>query len=67
MVAYTLAIRGMSCNGCEQIVRSELTRLSGVGDAEADADAGEVRVFGDPATEALARQTVLDAGYDLVE
>ena len=67
MADYTLDIRGMSCKGCEQIVRSELTGLSGVGDAEADADANEVRVYGDPATEPLARQAVLDAGYDLAE
>lgn len=67
MADYTLDVRGMSCRGCEQIIRSELTGLSGIGDAEADADAGEVRVYGDPATEALARQTVLDAGYDLAE
>jgi copper chaperone len=67
MVDYTLDVRGMSCEGCEHILRSELTGLSGVGDVEADADAGEVRIYGDPATEALARQTILDAGYDLAE
>ena len=67
MVDYTLNVCEMECEACEHIIRSELTTLSGVGDAETDADAGEVRVYGDPATQALARQTVLDAGYDLAE
>ena len=67
MVDYMLDVRGMSCEGCEHIIRSKLTSLSGVSDAEADADTGEVRVYGDPNTTPLARQAVLDAGYDLAE
>lgn len=67
MEEYTLDVQGMRCEGCEHILQSELADLSDVGDIEADADAREVRVYGDLATESSARQAILDAGYDLAE
>lgn len=65
MVDYILNVRGMSCEGCEHIIQSELTSLSGISAAEADSDTGEVQVYGDQDTTPLARQTILDIGYDL--
>ena len=65
MAAYILKVDGMECVGCEYIIQSELTPLAGIGGADADADAGEVRVFGDPATKPVAQQAIVEAGYDL--
>lgn len=65
MAEYTIGVDGMECQGCERVLRSRLTDLSGVTDAVADAHAGEVRVYGDPAIQKRVQQAVVDAGYEV--
>lgn len=67
MAAYTIDVNGMECQGCERVVRSRLTHLSGITDAVPDAESGEVCVYGEASTEERARRAIVDAGYELSE
>lgn len=64
MVEYTISVDGMECHGCERVIRSRLTDLSGVIDAVPDAANGEVRIYGDPDIRNQIRETITDAGYE---
>jgi copper chaperone len=48
MVTLTLAVRGMSCGGCEQRVHGALTALPGVDGVVAEHIGDEVEVTYDP-------------------
>lgn len=67
MAEYMVSVDGMECQGCERVVRSRLTDLSGVIDAVPDADNDEVRIYGDPAILEQIRWAITDAGYELPE
>jgi copper chaperone len=58
----TLRVDGMSCTHCEQSVEEALEGVSGVSDATANHETGEVRVEGDFDVDAAAK-AVEDAGY----
>ena len=62
----TLSVAGMTCGTCEDSIQRALGRLPGVRSVQADHRAGSVRVeFDAPPPEAVIRQAVEDAGYDL--
>lgn len=64
MNKYTLAVDGMHCPGCENLVARELNAIPGVTDVEGDSEADEVVVHGDPRTEERVRQAVAELGYE---
>ena len=67
----------MNSRSCEQTLRTELTRVSGITDAAPDADSNEMRVSDELAPnaqggrqaiiEARARKTIRDSGYRFSE
>lgn len=59
----TLDVRGMSCDGCEDIVENALTDVSGVEDATADQTSASATVEGDADTDELVQAVEL-AGYE---
>lgn len=61
-MATTLTVEGMSCGHCEETVEEALRDVSGVTDASADHEDGQVSVDGDAEFTALV-QAVEDAGY----
>ena len=62
-MATTLTVRGMSCDGCEDIVENALTDVSGVEAATADQTTESATVEGDADTADLVQAVEL-AGYD---
>lgn len=62
----TLEIGGMDCTGCENRVRSALTRLEGVIKADPDHKAGRValRFDTDRISEEEIKERIRAAGYD---
>ncbi|PSQ55307.1 heavy metal transporter [Halobacteriales archaeon SW_8_68_21] len=66
MKRRTLAVTGMSCNGCEQNVENALQSLDGVSRAEADHEADTVGVVVDDAVTDDDLTTAIEgAGYDI--
>lgn len=59
----TLTVEGMSCSGCEQSVETAVSKVAGVRNVTADADAGTVTVDGDADEETL-REAVSEAGFE---
>jgi copper chaperone CopZ len=58
----TIAVEGMSCEGCERTVEAALRGVDGVTDATADRTADSAAVEGDADPAALVG-AVEDAGY----
>lgn len=69
MTTWTLAIDGMTCEGCSSRVEEGLTELDGVREAEADHEAGRARVrVAEDGEVADAFGTALDGlGFELVD
>jgi copper chaperone CopZ len=66
-VETTYQIKGMTCGHCEQAVSGELTRLTGVEAAVADAATGTAKVTSAaPLPVDEVRAAVDEAGYELV-
>ena len=66
MERKTLAVTGMSCNGCEQNVENALQGLDGVSRVEADHEADTVNVVVDDAVTDNDLTTAIEgAGYDV--
>lgn len=63
-----LAVRGMTCTGCEQRIRTALHGLTGVEEASADHEAGTVTLRFDPAAadEDAVRGAIEELGYRVV-
>ena len=62
----TLSVAGMTCGTCEDSIQRALGLLPGVQAVRADHRAGRVEVeFDATPPEAIIRQAVEDAGYDL--
>lgn len=61
-MAKEITVEGMSCGGCEENVENALRDLSGVTDAEADNETGNVTVEGEAADEDIVA-AVEDAGF----
>lgn len=68
MARTELAVKGMTCGGCERNVSRALERLEGVRGAKADRKAERVVVDHDPAQadEAVLRARIVEAGYEVV-
>jgi copper chaperone CopZ len=66
MTTYTVAVEGMTCDGCERIVEREASAVEGVRDVDADADADRVVVTGSRDTIGPVCTTIRALGYDVV-
>lgn len=66
MERKTIAVTGLSCNGCERTVETALRNLAGVTRVEADNETDTVEVVvGDDVTDADVRAAIEDAGFDV--
>lgn len=68
MARTELAVKGMTCGGCERNVTRALERLEGVRGAKADREVERVVVDHDPARvdEQALRARIVEAGYEVV-
>lgn len=66
MEQYTLDVEGMACAGCEQNATEAAEGIEGVHRVEADHETGAVSVTAEADTEDAIRDSVHDAGYDVV-
>lgn len=66
MERNTIAVTGMSCNGCEQNVENALKTIEGVTRVEADHEGDTVEVVVDEdTTDDDLTTAIRDAGYDV--
>ncbi|MFC4452037.1 MULTISPECIES: heavy-metal-associated domain-containing protein [Halobacteriales] len=66
MERKTIAVTGMSCNGCEQNVENALKTIEGVTRVEADHKGDSVEIVVDENTADDDLNTAIrDAGYDV--
>ena len=66
MERKTIAVTGMSCNGCEQNVENALKTVEGVTRVEADHEGNSVEIVVDEDTADDDLTTAIrDAGYDV--
>ena len=66
MTEITYTVPGMSCGHCEQAVGSALCEVSGVESVHVDLDAKVVTVRGQDLDDAVLRQAIDEAGYEVV-
>lgn len=67
MSTTTISVEGMTCGGCANSVRAELSLVPGVTDVGIDLSAGTVTIAsGTPVDAADIRAAVEEAGYQLV-
>lgn len=63
----SVAVAGMSCNGCERTVENALKTVAGVRRAEADNEAGTVDVVAeDDVSDDDLNGAIYDAGFEVV-
>lgn len=68
MREFVLKVSDMSCGGCANAVKSALTRVEGVQEAEVSLEEKTARVIGDETVSAEELVTaVSDAGYSASE
>jgi copper chaperone CopZ len=66
MSTTTITVEGMSCGGCANSVRAELTHIPGVVEVDVDISNGTVTIASDaPVDDAAIRAAVEEAGYTL--
>ncbi|AFM18573.1 copper chaperone [Mycolicibacterium chubuense NBB4] len=66
MSTTTITVAGMSCGGCANSVRAELTHIPGVVDVDVDLSNGTVTIASDaPVDGETLRAAVEEAGYQL--
>ncbi|QLG63682.1 heavy-metal-associated domain-containing protein [Halorarum salinum] len=65
MERRTIAVTGMSCNGCERNVENALKTVEGVTRVEADREGDAVEVVVDEDTVDDLTVAIRDAGYDV--
>ncbi|MFB1297634.1 heavy-metal-associated domain-containing protein [Mycobacterium sp. pW049] len=62
----TITVEGMSCSGCANSVRAELTHIPGVHGVDVDVSSGTVTIASDsPVDDEAIRAAVEEAGYTL--
>lgn len=62
----TITVEGMSCGGCANSVRAELTHIPGVLGVDVDVSSGTVTIASDsPVDDEAIRAAVEEAGYTL--
>lgn len=65
-MSTTITVEGMSCAGCANSVRAELTHIPGVVGVDVDLSNGTVTIDSDsPVDPAAIREAVEEAGYSL--
>lgn len=63
-IAYTLAVEGMTCTGCENTVKNAIKAVEGVSTVEASFENEEVTVtVSETADTAAIRQQIITSGY----
>lgn len=68
MNTITLKSADIHCDACANSIRNTVGKLEGVQSLEVDIDGQTVTVsFLEPATESQVRETMVDAGFDIVE
>jgi copper chaperone len=66
MSTTTISVEGMSCGGCANSVRAELTHIPGVVEVNVDVTNGTVTIASDiPVDSDAIRAAVEEAGYTL--
>ncbi|MGP3965299.1 heavy-metal-associated domain-containing protein [Nonomuraea sp. 3N208] len=66
MSSATYTVKGMTCGHCVGSVKSEVGKIAGVTDVDVDLATGKVTVTGnEPIDEALVRDAVEEAGYEV--
>jgi copper chaperone CopZ len=66
MSTTTITVEGMTCGGCANSVRAELTHIPGVVDVDIDLSNGTVVIASDsPVDDAAIRAAIEEAGYEL--
>lgn len=63
----TLLVEGMSCGHCENAVKEALGELSGVSSVNVNLETKKVEVEGSDLKDDLIKDTIEDAGYDVIE
>ncbi|MDG4666271.1 heavy-metal-associated domain-containing protein [Mycobacterium sp. 236(2023)] len=62
----TITVEGMSCGGCANSVRAELTHIPGVSSVDVDVSSGTVTIASEtPVDDDAIRAAVEEAGYTL--
>ena len=62
-----LIVEGMSCGHCKKAVETALGKLEGIATVNVDLSAKKVEVEGNNLVEELLKETIEDAGYDVVQ
>lgn len=67
MAQYELAVDGMQCAGCEQIIESELKGVRGTVTVDASYKRSVVEVRADSGSRPEVEEAIRDLGYELRE
>lgn len=62
-----MLVEGMSCNHCVMAVTKALKELNGVSNVNVDLSSKKVEIEGENLVDEQLRETVEDAGYDVIE
>lgn len=67
MTSMTYQVQGMTCDHCVHAVSTEVGSIAGVTDVRVDLSSGAVTVTSEaPVDDALVREAVEEAGYEVV-
>ena len=69
MQTTTIKIKGMTCMGCVNSVKTVLNNLAGVHQVEVSLDPAQATVQYDPTNVSinLLKETIIDAGFEVVD
>ena len=62
-----LLVKGMSCGHCEKSVKNALGELEGVLKVEVNLKTKKVEVEGENLVDTVLKETIEDAGYEVLE
>lgn len=62
-----MLVEGMSCQHCVKAVTNALTSIEGVSNVKVDLESKKVEVEGEKLVDAILKEAVEDAGYDVVQ
>lgn len=62
----TLTVEGMSCQHCVKEVKNALSQLEGVRSVEVDLATKKVEIEGDSLQDAILKEAVEEAGYQVL-
>ena len=69
MQTTTIKIKGMTCMGCVNSVKTVLNNLAGVNQVEVSLDPAQATVQYDPTHTSihLLKETIIDAGFEVID